>query len=29
VECIDAELSDVTESWAARGRPDHEAGNGA
>ena len=29
VECIDAELSDVTESWAARGRPDHEAGDGA
>jgi len=29
VECIDAELSDGTESWAARGRPDHEAGNGA
>jgi hypothetical protein len=29
VECIDAELSDETESWAARGRPDHEAGNGA
>ena len=29
VECIDAELSDVTESCAARGRPDHEAGNGA
>lgn len=29
VECIDAELADMTESWAARGRPDHEAGDGA
>ncbi|HEY1877284.1 MAG TPA: DUF2948 family protein [Rhizomicrobium sp.] len=24
VECINAELSDMTTSWAARGRPDHE-----
>jgi hypothetical protein len=25
VECIDAELADMTSSWAARGRPDHES----
>ena len=25
VECIDAELADMTGSWAARGTPDHEA----
>jgi hypothetical protein len=25
VECIDAELVDMTGAWAARGRPDHEA----
>ena len=25
VEMIDAELADMTEPWAARGRPDHEA----
>ncbi len=25
VECIDAELSDMTSSWTARGTPDHEA----
>jgi len=24
VECIDAELADMTSAWAARGRPDHE-----
>jgi hypothetical protein len=24
VECIDAELADMTEAWAARGTPDHE-----
>jgi hypothetical protein len=24
VECINAELSDMTSAWAARGRPDHE-----
>jgi hypothetical protein len=24
VECIDAELADMTGAWAARGRPDHE-----
>ncbi|HUE64780.1 MAG TPA: DUF2948 family protein [Rhizomicrobium sp.] len=24
VECIDAELSDMTSAWAARRRPDHE-----
>ncbi len=24
VECIDAELCDMTSAWAARGRPDHE-----
>ena len=29
VECIDAELADMTQSWAARGRPDHEVGEGA
>ena len=28
VECIDAELADMTEGWAARGRPDHEVGDG-
>ena len=28
VECIDAELSDMTDAWAARGKPDHEAGDG-
>jgi hypothetical protein len=26
VECIDAELADLTGSWAARGTPDHEVG---
>jgi hypothetical protein len=26
VECIDAELADLTGSWAARGTPDHGAG---
>ena len=25
VECIQAELTDLTQPWAARGRPDHEA----
>ena len=25
VECIDAELADLTGSWAARGTPDHDA----
>jgi hypothetical protein len=25
VECISAELSDMTSAWAARGKPDHEA----
>ena len=25
VECIDAELADMTGSWAARGTPDHDA----
>jgi hypothetical protein len=25
VECIDAELADMTSSWAARGKPDHES----
>ena len=25
VECIDAELTDMTGPWAARGTPDHEA----
>jgi hypothetical protein len=29
VECIDAELSDMTDAWAARGKPDHEVGDGA
>lgn len=29
VECIDAELADMTDAWAARGVPDHEAGDGA
>ncbi|MEY4707799.1 MAG: hypothetical protein RJB58_1522 [Pseudomonadota bacterium] len=29
VECIDAELADITGPWAARGVPDHEAGDGA
>lgn len=29
VECIDAELADMTGSWAARGTPDHEAADGA
>lgn len=29
VECIDAALADMTGSWAARGVPDHEAGDGA
>jgi hypothetical protein len=24
VECVDAELSDMTSSWTARGKPDHE-----
>ena len=28
VECIDGELADMTTAWAARGTPDHEAGNG-
>jgi hypothetical protein len=28
VECIDAELADMTGAWAARGTPDHEASNG-
>jgi hypothetical protein len=26
-ECIDAELADMTGSWAARGTPDHDAEN--
>jgi hypothetical protein len=26
VECIDAALSDVSAPWAARGRPEHQAG---
>jgi hypothetical protein len=25
VECVDAELADMTGAWAARGTPDHEA----
>lgn len=25
VECVDAELTDMTGAWAARGTPDHEA----
>jgi hypothetical protein len=29
VECIQAELADLTQPWAARGTPDHEAGNGS
>jgi len=29
VECIEAELADMTAPWAARGTPDHEAGDGA
>jgi len=29
VECIDAELLDMTAPWTARGTPDHGAGNGA
>jgi hypothetical protein len=29
VECIDAELADITASWAARATPDHGADNGA
>jgi hypothetical protein len=29
VECVDAELLDMTGPWAARGRPDHGANNGA
>src|ERR1044071_7973835 len=29
VECVDAELLDMTAAWAARGTPDHEADNGA
>lgn len=28
VECIEAELADMTDPWAARGVPDHEAGDG-
>jgi hypothetical protein len=28
VECIDAELADMTGPWAARGTPDHEVSNG-
>jgi len=28
VECIDGELADMTTPWAARGTPDHGAGNG-
>jgi hypothetical protein len=28
VECIDAELADMTGAWAARGTPDHEASDG-
>jgi hypothetical protein len=24
VECVDAELADMTSAWVARGRPDHE-----
>ena len=27
VECIDAELADMTGPWAARGTPDHDAEN--
>src|SRR5262249_50705054 len=29
VECIDGELADMTAPWAARGTPDHGAGDGA
>jgi hypothetical protein len=29
VECVDAELADMTAPWAALGTPDHEAGDGA
>jgi hypothetical protein len=29
VECIDAGLADLTGPWAARGKPDHEAADGA
>ena len=29
VECIEAELTDLSQPWAATGTPDHEAGNGA
>jgi hypothetical protein len=29
VECIEAELADLTQPWAARGTPDHEATDGA
>jgi len=29
VECIDAELLDMTAPWTARATPDHGAGNGA
>ena len=29
VECVDAELADMTAPLAARGTPDHEAGDGA
>jgi len=29
VECIDAELADMSGPWAARGTPDHEAADGA
>jgi len=29
VECIDRELADMTAPWAARGTPDHGAGDGA
>jgi hypothetical protein len=25
VECIDAELADLTQPWAAQGKPDHES----
>jgi hypothetical protein len=28
VEMIDAELTDLTQGWAARGRPDHESADG-
>ena len=29
VECIEAELADLTAPWTARATPDHGAGNGA